>query len=92
MNIKNFRIISILEGISFLLILLITMPLKYVFDQHGPNQFIGMGHGILFIVYVLMAIALKSKLNWPNSTLAVILLCSIIPFGTFWMDKKYLKR
>ncbi|UNY98072.1 DUF3817 domain-containing protein [Zhouia spongiae] len=91
MNIKNFRIISILEGISYLVILGITMPLKYMADQHGPNQYVGMMHGILFILYVLMAVALKNRQNWSAPTLGIILLCSIIPFGTFWMDRKYLR-
>ncbi|MFD2828147.1 DUF3817 domain-containing protein [Leeuwenhoekiella polynyae] len=89
--IKAFQIISILEGISLLLILFVTMPLKYGFDNHGPNQVIGMAHGLLFLTYVVLAILVKYELNWNFKTLLIVLLCSIIPFGTFWMDKQYLK-
>ncbi|ETN95466.1 hypothetical protein P278_11880 [Zhouia amylolytica AD3] len=60
-------------------------------DQHAPNQYIGMMHGILFMMYVVMALVLKNKQNWSAYTLGIILLCSIIPFGTFWMDRKYLR-
>lgn len=87
---KTFRILSVLEGISFLLILFVTMPLKYMHDNGDPNKVIGMAHGFLFLAYVVMAILMKGKMKWDNKTLAIVLLCSIIPFGTFWMDYKYL--
>jgi len=90
--IKTFKIISILEGISLLLILFITMPLKYFFDYGQPNQIIGMAHGILFLVYIVLAIIVKTELKWNFKTLLIVLACSVIPFGTFWMDKKYLPR
>ncbi len=88
---KTFRILSLLEGTSFLIILFITMPLKYIFDNGAPNKVIGMAHGFLFLAYVVMAIMMKSPMKWNNKTLGIVLLCSIIPFGTFWMDKKYLQ-
>jgi integral membrane protein len=50
-----------------------------------------MPHGILFIGYVIMAFMLKKELNWNNKQFGEILLASIIPFGTFYIDKKYLK-
>lgn len=64
MNNSNFRIISILEGISFLLILGVTMPLKYYFENPAPNKFIGMAHGVLFVLYVMMAFSLQKQNNW----------------------------
>jgi len=89
--IKTFKIIAILEGVSLLMILFITMPLKYVFDQGLPNQIIGMGHGFLFLAYVVLAILVKSELNWNFKTFLIVLACSVIPFGTFWMERKYLE-
>ena len=87
-----FRILSLLEGVSFLAILFVTMPLKYLFEEPGPNKIIGIVHGVLFLLYIAIAVLLKSERNWSTKTLTIILLCSIIPFGTFWMDKKYLKN
>ncbi len=87
-----FRIISYLEGISYLLILFVTMPLKYVFESPEPNKVIGMAHGILFLAYIVIAIVIKSERQWSTKTLAIVLVCSIIPFGTFWMDKKYVSK
>lgn len=90
--ISSFRIISYLEGISYLLILFVTMPLKYMFDSPEPNKFIGMAHGFLFLIYIVFAILVKYEKQWDSKTLAIVLLCSVIPFGTFWMDKKYLGK
>lgn len=88
---KSFRILSLFEGVSLLVILFVTMPLKYIWDNGDPNKVIGMIHGFLFLAYVVMAIMIKPEQKWDNKTLAIVLLCSVIPFGTFWMDKKYLK-
>jgi len=87
---RFFRALSLLEGVSFLLILFVTMPLKYLYDYPQANKVIGMIHGVLFIAYVVMTLMLKPEQKWPVKDTAIILLCSIIPFGTFWMDKKYL--
>lgn len=87
-----FRLISYLEGISYLLILFVTMPLKYLFASPEPNKVIGMAHGFLFLLYIVFAFLIKPEKKWNNKTLIIVLLCSIIPFGTFWMDKKYLSR
>ena len=86
---KNFRLLAVFEGISFLLILFITMPLKYMFDYPMANKVVGMIHGVLFLAYIVFALMLKTEMNWNNKKTAIILLCSVIPFGTFWMDKKY---
>jgi len=87
-----FRITSYLEGISYLLILFVTMPLKYLFESPEPNKVIGMAHGLLFLLYIVFAILIKPEKKWNTKTLGIVLLCSIIPFGTFWMDKKYMKN
>ncbi len=89
--ITSFRLISYLEGISYLLILFVTMPLKYLFESPEPNKIIGMAHGFLFLGYIVVAILIKAEKKWNIKTLAIVLICSIIPFGTFWMDKKYLR-
>lgn len=89
---KLFRNIALLEGISFLMILFISMPLKYLFDMPTPNKIIGMAHGVLFVAYVILAIQMKIEKEWSIKQLAIILVASIIPAGTFYIDKKYLKQ
>ena len=86
-----FRIISFLEGVSYLLLLFIASPIKYLQGDASYVKMLGMPHGILFMLYVVMAIVIKKEMNWNNKTLGLILVASIIPFGTFYVDKKYLR-
>lgn len=88
---RFFKILSILEGISFLGLLVITMPMKYYYDNPAPNQWLGMAHGILFIAYVIFALIVGRQLKWSVKTVLIVLVCSVIPFGTFWMDAKYIE-
>lgn len=88
---KTYRLVSVLEGVSLLLLFGIAMPLKYLFDSPLMVEIVGMLHGLLFIAYVLFSISYKYKVNWKYSQLAIVLVASILPFGTFYVDKKYLK-
>ena len=66
--VKIFRILSYLEAISFLVLLGIAMPLKYLFDMPEYVRVVGMAHGVLFVLYVIGAYYLYEALNWsvPN--------------------------
>lgn len=88
---KSFRIVAFLEGVSYILLLLIATPIKYI--GHDPTyvKMLGMPHGLLFMAYLIIALVLRSENNWPNRKTGIILLASIIPFGTFYIDRKYLK-
>jgi integral membrane protein len=90
-SISRFRIIAISEGISYLLLLFIAMPLKYFAGIPEWVKFTGWIHGILFMFYMLSVAELKFRYNWSfkNSFLAVI--ASLLPFGPFIFDKKILK-
>lgn len=81
------RIIAFLEGCSYLLFA-ITMPLKYMYDIKGPNKVIGMAHGLLFVLYVLLVIKVALQDKWPVLKTFWAFLASIVPFGTFFADKK----
>lgn len=89
-QIGRFRIIAFTEGVSFLLILFITMPLKYIWDIPGPNKIIGMAHGVLFILYVMAVFQLKVSYAWQKRKMTLALLGSIVPFGTFYVTAKLL--
>ena len=88
---KIFRIVSVLEGVSYLLLLFIATPIKYWAGDDSFVKMLGMPHGLLFIVYVILAIMLKYEFNWKSKKAFIILAASIIPFGTFYIDKKYLR-
>lgn len=90
-SLRNFRILAFAEGVSFLLILFVTMPLKYLFDTPEPNRFIGYAHGVLFIGYCGYALLLYWERGWPTMKLIWLWLASIVPFGTFVADRKLLR-
>ena len=86
-----FRVISFLEGTSYLLLLFIAVPVKYWMNDPQYVKLLGMPHGLLFVGYIVLAFLLKSELNWSIKKLGVVLIASILPFGTFYVDKKYLR-
>ena len=89
-QVKIFKWVSILEGISFLVLLMIAMPLKYIWDLPQMVQVVGMLHGILFIGYILGALLLFRPLQWKMSTLMLVCVSSVLPLGPFYVEKKYL--
>ena len=88
---KFFKYLALTEGISALLLFFFAMPMKYVFDNPIYVKHIGMAHGILFTTYIIIATILKFNQNWSVKKYVEICLASIPPFGTFYMEKKYLK-
>ncbi|WP_104733747.1 DUF3817 domain-containing protein [Hanstruepera ponticola] len=87
-----FRVIALLEGVSYILLLFIATPVKYFLNEPKYVKLLGMPHGILFIMYIILAVIVGSNLKWNNKTMRTVLLASIIPFGTFYVDKKFLKQ
>ena len=91
---KFFKIVAILEGISYLVLfsnMLVVKPTNLVLYKTLLFP-IGMAHGVLFITYIILAVLLKFKENWDFKKFGIIGLASIIPLGTFYMEKKYLKN
>ena len=89
---KNvFRLISFLEGISYLLLLFIAVPIKYFQGDATYVKMLGMPHGILFMGYIILVILIQKQMKWNLKTMGVVALASLIPFGTFYVDKKYLQ-
>ena len=88
--IKLFKIIGILEGISAFLLFFIAMPLKYIFDNPAYIRPFGSVHGALFTIYIILALMLKYEDNWTWKKFSIVALGSIVPMGTFYVDKKYL--
>ena len=89
---KIFKLVAILEGISYLVLFANMLIVK----PNYPDLYkillypIGMAHGVLFIAYVVLAIVLKYQQNWDFGKLGIILVASLLPFATFWVEKKYL--
>ena len=89
--INFFRLVSLLEGVSYILLLFIAVPIKYMQGNPEYVKMLGMPHGVLFVAYIALAILLKMELKWSNKTFGIVCLLSILPFGTFFVGK-FLKK
>ena len=87
-----FRVTALLEGVSYLLLLFVAVPIKYLLGDPIYVKLLGMPHGVLFIGYIFFAMIFKNKFCWTNKEFLIISVASLIPFGTFYVDKKYLKK
>lgn len=88
----RFRIIAFAEGVSYLILLFIAMPLKYYWGQPTAVRTFGSIHGLLFVLYVLLAFICKAEYRWSHLKTLILLVISLIPFGNFYADKRYLQE
>ena len=88
----RFRLIGYAEGVSFLLLLCIAMPIKYLAGNPYPVKVGGWIHGILFIQYMYQAYVVKEEYNWEIKRLLLAVIAAFIPFGPFifhkWLNKQ----
>lgn len=92
-NIKNdligkFRIVAFLEGLSYITLLFIAMPLKYLYAMPIAVKIVGMTHGILFIAFLIYLLLCAQRHNFTKKDTFVFFIASLIPFGTFFTDKR----
>jgi len=85
-----FRFVAFLEGVSYL-ILMYGSLYKLITENDTIVKLFGMPHGILFVIYIALAFLIRPEFNWTNKEFYIILIASILPFGTFYIDRKYLK-
>lgn len=91
-QLRIFRMIILAEGISLLVLLFIAMPMKYFMGMPEVVKVVGWAHGLLFMVYVGMLIVLQVTQRWSFIFFVGAFLASIVPFGTFILDKQLRKR
>jgi integral membrane protein len=87
------RIIAILEGISLLILVFIAVPMKYGFDNPAFVKLMGPVHGSLFLLFLFNTLSVGIEQNWKFKEITwKVLLACIIPFGTFYIDRKILSK
>jgi integral membrane protein len=90
--IQQFRYIGIAEGLSFIVLMGIAMPLKYLFGMPEAVKVTGWLHGVLFILYIFALVRAEAKLKWPLKFVAIAFLASLVPFGPFLLEPKLKKE
>lgn len=91
-SVSNLRLIGFIEGVSFLVLLLIAMPLKYYFGLPIAVKITGWIHGVLFILYIAAVFMAIKAMKWNWFSVLIALAASLIPIGTFVLDTSLRKR
>ncbi len=91
-DLKIFMKIAFLEGISYLLLLLIAMPLKYLANIPEGVKYIGWAHGVLFVLFCAYLLKVWIGLKWSFGKTFLAFVASLLPFGTFILDARLKKE
>ena len=83
-----FRTLSLIEGISLIVLIFIAMPAKYQFGLIDSIWIVGMTHGILWLAYVVLSLAVSHQQKWSVTFWLLVLFASIIPFACFFLERK----
>ncbi len=92
MPLKLFRAVSLVEGVSWLLLLFIAMPLKYGLGRPEAVTVLGRAHGLLFVLFLLALGRLAVDGTWKPSQLSRAFVASFVPFGAFWLEWRLRKE
>lgn len=87
-----FRVVSLVEGLSFLVLLCIAMPLKYQFGMPEAVSVVGMTHGMLFMAYVALALMVGPRQGWSDKFQVLVIVVGMLPLGCFWLDRRLKKE
>ena len=87
-TVKKFSLINTLEGYSYLILLFIAMPLKYLLGFAIAVKIAGMLHGILFIAFLILLVLSWQETKWNFKENIILFIASLIPFGTFFTKKR----
>lgn len=90
--VQAFRVLGWLEGLSFLALLFIAVPMKHLYGDPQYVKVLGPIHGGLFVGYVLLSHYVADKLGWDLKTRFLAFVASVLPFGTFVFEAKYLRK
>lgn len=89
---SRFCTVALWEGISYLFLLGIAMPMKYFGGQPEWVSFGGWVHGVLFVAYVVLLIRLALRDNWKMGKIALAFFASLLPFAPFYVERKLKKE
>lgn len=91
-KIGRLRTLSLIEGLSLMLLVFLAVPIKYVFQVPMLVKILGPIHGGLFLLFVFMTIAAGVENGWKGKTTATLIATSVIPFGCFYAENKIFRK
>lgn len=87
-QVKQFRYLGIAEAISFIILLGVAMPLKYVYNLPQAVQMFGWVHGLLFMAYLFQLFYLSRELKWSFGRIGLYFVAALLPLAPFYVEKK----
>lgn len=91
-ELKKFKLINKIEGISFIILIFIAMPMKYMMDIPMATKIVGMTHGLFVFAFLYQIIEAKKEAGLTMKEVGLYTLLSFIPFGSFYTDKLVAKK
>jgi integral membrane protein len=91
-ELMKFKLVNKIEGLSFIILIFIAMPLKYSFGYPVATKIVGMAHGLLVFVFIYQIIEAKKEAGFTIKETALYSLLSLIPFGSFYTDRLLVKK
>lgn len=91
-ELQKFKLINKIEGISFIILIFVAMPLKYSFGYPMATKVVGMLHGVLVFAFIYQIIEAKREAGFTLKETALYSILSLIPFGSFYTDKLLEKK
>jgi integral membrane protein len=85
-ELRQFRWVAMAEGLSFLVLVLVAMPLKYLAGLPLAVRIVGMVHGLLFVLFLYALLRASLARSWPVGRSLKAFISSLVPGGTFWFD------
>lgn len=86
--VKQVRAWTIVEGVSYVLLLFVAMPLKYLAEMPMAVRIVGMAHGVLFMIVAVLLLLAMAKAGWSFGRATLVFLSTLIPFGPLFMERK----
>jgi integral membrane protein len=83
----RYRAIAYLVGVVLIALVVIGMPLKYIWDEPGVVETVGPAHGFLYMVYLLAAFDVARRARWPLTRMALVMLAGTVPFVSFYAER-----
>ncbi len=87
-DLGRFRLVSLIEGFSYVGLLGVAMPLKYVAGNAGAVRVAGMIHGVLFVLFCAALFSVATNRDWKLKQIAVALIAALVPLGAFWLEHR----
>jgi integral membrane protein len=83
----RYRVIAYVVGVVLILLVMVGMPLKYIWDEPVVVETVGPAHGFLYMIYLVAAFDLGRRGNWPVGRIALVMLAGTIPFVSFYAER-----